>query len=138
MPKDTLEYVADWWAASEVVLTEGPDCKGEDAAKVGDLEPFILHQRQKSWKAPVLPWQALLTLESWPLVYNKTQHVAAKAECVCAERIALPLQPDVPKLGDTWEDRKGVCGPREIQATGTVPWVTAPGPQKALDRWQVG
>lgn len=51
----------------------------------GDLGPFILHQRQKSWKAPVLPWQALLTLESWPLVCNKTQHVAAKAECVCAE-----------------------------------------------------
>lgn len=48
------------------------------------------------------------------------------------------VQLDVPKLGDTWEDRKGMHGPNEIPQEL---WhgFTAPGPQKAqLDRWQVG
>lgn len=32
------------------------------------------------------------------------------------------VQPDVPKLGYTWEGRKGVCGPREIHTARTVAW----------------
>lgn len=69
----------------------------------------------------MLPCQALLMLESPPLVCNKTRHMASKAECVCAERIALPWYS---LMSPSWGTcgRTGVCGPHEIHAARTVTW----------------
>lgn len=43
--------------------------------------------------------------------------------CLCRKDCAAMVQPDVPKLGNTWEDRKGMCGPHEIHAARTVAWI---------------